>query len=77
MFSSMHSDVEFVGWHDGSWVYPRVIQLLELPVYRHAILSGLLMSIGSRTESTVSFHPFRHRYELRCVNSNDQPQIVL
>ncbi|ETW81590.1 hypothetical protein HETIRDRAFT_383952 [Heterobasidion irregulare TC 32-1] len=46
------NDAEFVGWHDGLWVYPRVIQLLELPVYRHAILSGLLMSIGSRTEST-------------------------
>ncbi|THH16982.1 hypothetical protein EW146_g3747 [Bondarzewia mesenterica] len=41
-----------VGWQEGLWAYPRAIRLLEIPGYRSSILSGLMMSIGSKTDST-------------------------
>ena len=49
------------GWQNSSWIYPRAIQFLEVPEYRPAILSGLLISIGSKTDSTVNKSRFHRR----------------
>jgi len=45
---------EEIGWHDGQWLFPRAVQLLEIPTYRKCILNGLVLSIGSKTDGTVS-----------------------
>ena len=42
------------GWQDSSWIFPKALRLLEIPGYRRAVLSGLLISIGSKTDSTVN-----------------------
>jgi len=39
-------------WQNGSWIYPKAMNFLEIPEYRPAILAGLLISIGSKTDST-------------------------
>ncbi len=41
-------------WQNGSWIYPKAMNFLEIPEYRPAVLAGLLMSIGSKTDSTVN-----------------------
>lgn len=41
------------GWNDGSWLFPRVMRLLEVPAYRKHVLGGVVISIGSKTDSTV------------------------
>ncbi|KAI0061711.1 TBCD protein [Artomyces pyxidatus] len=41
-----------VGWQDSSWIFPRAVRLLEISEYRRGILTGLLLSIGSKTHST-------------------------
>jgi hypothetical protein len=43
-------------WREASWLYPRAVGLLVVPQYRHRLLLGLILSIGSRTTSTVSDH---------------------
>ncbi|KAA1469978.1 TBCD protein [Dentipellis sp. KUC8613] len=40
------------GWQNSSWLFPRAVRLLEIPEYRSAVLSGLLLSISSKTDST-------------------------
>ncbi|KAI9512401.1 TBCD protein [Russula earlei] len=40
------------GWQDSSWIFPRALRFLEIPEYRPAVLAGLLISIGSKTDST-------------------------
>ena len=30
------------------------MNFLEIPEYRHAVLAGLLISVGSKTDSTVN-----------------------
>jgi len=40
------------GWQDSSWIFPKALRLLEIPGYRRAVLSGLLISIGSKTVGT-------------------------
>jgi hypothetical protein len=56
------SETENPGWNDGEWLYPRAVRLLDIVQCRKSVLTGLVLSIGSRTESTVSvieliFHP--------------------
>jgi len=46
------SDAEAVGWHDGNWLFPKATRLLEVPEYRKPILTGLILSLGSKTDST-------------------------
>ena len=41
---------------DGAWLFPRALHLLEIPEYRQNVLRGIVISIGSRTDSTVKFH---------------------
>ena len=40
-------------WSDGSWLFPKAVRLLEIPQYREPILSGFILSLSSKTESTV------------------------
>lgn len=44
-----------IGWNDGNWLFPKAVRLLEVPEYRKPILTGLILSLGSKTDSTVSF----------------------
>ncbi|KAF8957293.1 tubulin folding cofactor D C terminal-domain-containing protein [Flammula alnicola] len=46
------SPSEQIGWNDGTWLFPRAIRLLEIPEYRKPVLSGIVISIGSKTDST-------------------------
>ncbi|KDQ62420.1 hypothetical protein JAAARDRAFT_189747 [Jaapia argillacea MUCL 33604] len=43
---------EDIGWNEGSWLFPKAVQLLGVELYRQSILSGLVLSVGSRTDST-------------------------
>lgn len=47
------SDPEIVGWNEGSWLFPRVVKILEVERYRPPLLAGLVLSVSSRTDSTV------------------------
>lgn len=48
------SDAEAVGWNDGKWLFPKAVHLLEVPEYRKHVLTGLILSLCSKTDSTVS-----------------------
>jgi len=41
-------------WSDGGDLYPKMVTLLDVELYRRPVLSGLILSIGSKNESTVS-----------------------
>ncbi|KAF8583340.1 ARM repeat-containing protein [Ramaria rubella] len=43
---------EDVGWHEGQWLFPRAVRMLEVGVYRSYVLHGLVLSVGSKTDST-------------------------
>lgn len=43
-----------VDWTAPADVYPRLVPMLEFPEYRYDLLTGLITSAGSRTESLVS-----------------------
>ena len=45
---------ELEGWQEPAWLYPKAVQLLSIERYRISVLRGLVLSIGSRNESTVS-----------------------
>jgi len=45
---------EIVNWADGAWLFPRATKLLDVPEYRIPLLTGLIFSLNSRTESTVT-----------------------
>jgi len=47
------SSEEQHGWNDANWLFPRAVRLLEIGSYRKHVLSGIVMSIGSKTGSTV------------------------
>ena len=49
-------DDELEGWQEPAWLYPKAVQLLSIERYRISVLRGLVLSIGSRNESTVSRH---------------------
>ncbi|TFK74799.1 TBCD protein [Pluteus cervinus] len=38
-------------WSDGRWLFPKVVQLLDVPQYRNSVLSGLVISLGSKSQS--------------------------
>ncbi|GJE97138.1 tubulin folding cofactor D C terminal domain-containing protein [Phanerochaete sordida] len=46
------SGEDALDWNDGARLFPKVVRLLAIPEYRHAILSGLVLSVSSRTDST-------------------------
>ena len=41
-------------WTAPADVYPRLVPMLAFPEYRYDLLTGLITSAGSRTESLVS-----------------------
>ncbi|KZO96931.1 TBCD protein [Calocera viscosa TUFC12733] len=47
------NDEEARTWKEGSWFFPKVVQLLLIPTYRSCLLEGLAYGIGSKTESTL------------------------
>ncbi|KAI0354961.1 TBCD protein [Trametes cingulata] len=46
------SDNESVGWNDSSWLFPRVVQLLDIERYREQLLGGIILSTSTKTDST-------------------------
>ncbi|KAJ6559228.1 TBCD protein [Mycena vulgaris] len=46
------SETELMGWKDGAWLFPKAVRLLDIQGYRQAVLAGLVLSLGSKTEST-------------------------
>ncbi|KAJ7250897.1 armadillo-type protein [Mycena haematopus] len=46
------TETEVVGWKDGAKLFPKAVRLLDISLYRQAILAGLVLSLGSKTEST-------------------------
>ena len=49
-----------VQWADSSWLFQRAVQFLDVERYRCSVLKGLVLSIGSRTGSTVSHIVFKY-----------------
>jgi len=49
LFSSPSNQI---GWNDGNWLFPRALRLLEVPEYRNTVLLGIVISVGSKTDST-------------------------
>ncbi|KAG9121768.1 hypothetical protein FRC07_002140, partial [Ceratobasidium sp. 392] len=41
-----------VPWSDGEWLFPKMAPLLDIEKYRTTLLSGIIMSLGSRNESS-------------------------
>ncbi|KAJ2930923.1 hypothetical protein H1R20_g6183, partial [Candolleomyces eurysporus] len=39
-------------WANGNWLFPRAVKLLGVTAYRKDLLNGILLSIGSKTDST-------------------------
>ncbi|KAG9019897.1 hypothetical protein FRB90_000027 [Tulasnella sp. 427] len=44
---------EMKTWADGAWLFPKLVQLLEEPVYMVDMLQGFILSIGSRGEGVA------------------------
>ncbi|KAF8908871.1 TBCD protein [Gymnopilus junonius] len=68
------------GWNDGSWLFPRVIRLLEVPEYRKHVLAGIVISIGSKTDSTrkpVSSSLVEFAQELPVIHGADSAYSLL
>lgn len=68
MFFDTSND-ERIGWHEGSWLFPRVVRLLEIVEYRKQLLSGVVMSVSCRTDSTVSLSALREVHGDNLVKS--------
>lgn len=39
-------------WNNGEWLFPKAVRLLEISEYRKPILTGLVLSVSTRTNST-------------------------
>lgn len=55
MLNGAHTRIsdENDGWKDGVWLFPRAVKLLGVEKYRLSILAGLVVSVGTKTDSTV------------------------
>ncbi len=42
-----------VHWNDGVWLFPKAVKFLNYEEYRFQVLRGLIISIASKTGSTV------------------------
>uniref|UniRef100_A0A2K5RMI9 Tubulin-specific chaperone D n=1 Tax=Cebus imitator TaxID=2715852 RepID=A0A2K5RMI9_CEBIM len=66
------SSVASVNWSAASQAFPRITQLLGLPTYRYHVLLGLVVSVGSLTESTIR-HSTQSLFEyMRGIQSDPQ-----
>ncbi|KAI0283960.1 TBCD protein [Russula aff. rugulosa BPL654] len=52
LLSAEDDGVRSHGWQDSAWIFPKAMRFLEVPEYRPTVLSGLLISVGSRTDNT-------------------------
>ncbi|KAF9779616.1 TBCD protein [Thelephora terrestris] len=52
MMNELFSSGEGGGWNDATWLYPKAVHFLKIPEYRDPILMGLVLSLGTKTEST-------------------------
>ncbi|KAJ7175827.1 armadillo-type protein [Mycena filopes] len=43
---------ELFSGQDGAMLFPKAVRLLDIPLYRPSVLAGLVLSLGSKTEST-------------------------
>ncbi|OBZ71620.1 Tubulin-specific chaperone D [Grifola frondosa] len=43
---------ETIGWNEGAWLFPKAVHLLDIKEYREAVLSGLILSASTKTDST-------------------------
>jgi len=41
-----------MNWNDGDWLFPKAVWILDVEEYRLPVLRGILLSIGSKTNST-------------------------
>ncbi|KAF9241181.1 tubulin folding cofactor D C terminal-domain-containing protein [Melanogaster broomeanus] len=39
-------------WSVGEWLFPKAVRILEIPEYRRSVLTGLVLSVSTRTGST-------------------------
>ncbi|KAG6333837.1 hypothetical protein ID866_5249 [Astraeus odoratus] len=46
------ADTDGGNWSNAEWLFPRAVRLLEIPEYRKTILTGLVLSVSTRTNST-------------------------
>lgn len=53
--TELHGDTS---WSDSKTHFPKAVWLLDIPQYRREVLRGLVISIGSKTDVTVSFLGF-------------------
>ncbi|KAF8208916.1 TBCD protein [Mycena galopus ATCC 62051] len=51
LFAS-ETETEVIGWKDGARLFPKAVRLLDISAYRPSVLAGLVLSLGSKTEST-------------------------
>ncbi|OXB81175.1 UNVERIFIED_CONTAM: hypothetical protein H355_005105, partial [Colinus virginianus] len=49
------SEAETLNWNAASEAFPRITQLLGLPVYQYYVLLGLSVSVGGLTETTLRY----------------------
>ncbi|NXA41757.1 TBCD protein, partial [Eudromia elegans] len=49
------SESETLNWNASSEAFPRITQLLALPVYQYHVLLGLTVSVGGLTETTLRY----------------------
>ncbi|EGO23938.1 hypothetical protein SERLADRAFT_450239 [Serpula lacrymans var. lacrymans S7.9] len=45
-------EAEIMSWSNGGWLFAKAVQMLEIEEYRKPILKGIILSIGTRTDST-------------------------
>ena len=53
-FEELFFSNDIRNWSDGAWLYPKATRLLDVKEYRIPVMRGFLMSIASKTSSTVS-----------------------
>lgn len=46
------ADEERRDWKDSTWLFPMAVQILGVARYRKQVLAGLVLSVGSKTDST-------------------------
>jgi hypothetical protein len=64
-------DGEEVGWNEGQWLFPKAVRILEVSAYRKPVLRGLVLSVGSKTDSTVGIFILRTSpYVIYGISSN-------
>ncbi|KIJ62569.1 hypothetical protein HYDPIDRAFT_157330 [Hydnomerulius pinastri MD-312] len=51
LFLSESSD-DTTNWSVGEWLFPKAVRILQIPEYRRPVLTGLVMSVATRTGST-------------------------